>query len=131
MYTKSKTISLADLESTYNAGKNLYIICGNDTVDQIEHLDTNLWYGHASFPSYNHQKAWRVPRTSANGPGDTLETIIQYMDNHNLDDAILKVSNSTTNVITDSDTGSEIKPDEVKTFNNWIEPDEDEIAEDD
>jgi len=128
MYSKSTTITLTEMQDIYDAGKNLYLIIENDLVDKIEATGTDLWYGYSGAPSSTYLKAWRVPRTSSDGPGDTLESIIQYMKTNSLTEATFKVSNDTQNQIVNTPTIANIVPG-PKVCNYWYEPTPEELKE--
>lgn len=128
MYSKSTTITLTEMQDIYDAGKNLYLIIENDSEDKIEASGTGLWYGYSGAPSSTYLKAWRVPRTSSDGSGDTLESIIQYMQANSLTEAEFKVSNDTQNQIVNTATIANIIPG-PKVCNYWYEPDDDDLEE--
>ncbi|MFH0764924.1 MAG: hypothetical protein V2A61_00740 [Calditrichota bacterium] len=121
MYEKSTTISKSYLKSVYDNNKSLILLCGNNSVDQIENSATYLWFGTDDPPVYLYSKAWFIPRTSTEGTGDTLQSIINYMDSQGIDNATFKVVNSSKNVITADGTGAKFSVGSVN-FNDWGRP---------
>jgi len=121
MFSKSTTISLSYLQSVFNAGNSLLLACGNNSANQIDNSATTLWYGTGTLPSYTYRKAWKVPRTSAEGQGATLQEIIAYMLSHSLTSATYRASNQTVNQITHAQTNAHIIAGTAE-LNDWTEP---------
>ncbi len=127
MYFKSTTINKSELEAAYNAGKSLCLLCGNNSVNQINDSGTVLWYGSSNKPSYLYNKQWCVPRTTDIGPGSTLADIIQFMTDKGLTSLTFTVKNENVDVIVSTGTNSGLVGGGMY-FDMWGEPQPGELG---
>lgn len=123
MFSKSTTIPYSDLKAALDAGPSLVLVCGNNAADRLEHTATHLWHGTGTPPVYTYRKSWWVPCTGAEGSGDTLKGIVEYMESVGAVSATFTVSNAAQDQITHSGTTAAVAV-QVNSYDNWGEPPE-------
>ncbi|HHE46691.1 MAG TPA: hypothetical protein ENL08_03175 [Bacteroidetes bacterium] len=119
-YSKTTGISYSFMKSAYDDGYSLHLVCGNNTVDEIDDSNTELRAVTGTKPTYTYRKAWLVPRTTAEGHGATLKEMLDYMDEKGITEATYKVSNAGIDKITDMNTSSEFNIG-VRNYDDWFE----------